>query len=225
MLSPPRPGTILAYDGRAIDLNNGGVSFRPNSDVRTPLVLHKPQYAPFRGEVPPPVPEIVPENLPQLASSRRDIQQSRQRGPSSSQSDMVYDSSNQSVRQALPPQRLASPSSSYSSQQGRRRLSAKPEMISSDDAKMAVVRGTEDKGREIPKILLQRETRPDRVPLKHRGEQALKPLVVLPSSLASNVHKGKVATPVTQQKPETPAGTQVGFSKCLSHQTDYDVKY
>lgn len=213
MLPPPRPGTISAYDGRAIDLNNGGVSFRPNSDMRTPLVLNKPQYAPFRGEFPPPVPEIVPENLPQLASSRRDIQQSRQRGPSSSQGDMVYASSNQNVRQALPPQRLASTASS-SSQQPRRRLSVKPEMIPTDDVKMAVVREAEDKGREIPKFLLQRETRPDRVPLKQQSEQALKPIVLRPSSLASNVHKGKVGTSLmkTQQKPETPTGTQVGFS-------------
>lgn len=64
--------TLLTYDGKPVSVNNvvppppPGAGSKKKSSLAD-LVRNTPQFGPFRGDVPPPVPHnIRPENIPQL---------------------------------------------------------------------------------------------------------------------------------------------------------------
>nr|CAD7590122.1 unnamed protein product [Timema genevievae] len=78
--SPPRrapipPGVIVTYDGKPVV--DGSLSSPPNAPSAPhrggslALVQGTPQFGPFLGEVPPPVPDVVrPESIPQLRNQK-----------------------------------------------------------------------------------------------------------------------------------------------------------
>jgi hypothetical protein len=69
------PGVVVTYDGKSV------VSIPPApvaiKNIRVPLgtedlIRGTPQFAPFRGEIPPPVPDVIsPENIPQLSKENQ----------------------------------------------------------------------------------------------------------------------------------------------------------
>lgn len=70
------PGTVVTYDGKSV-VDVSLASSITNPSVRSPnnqnpsgtaaLIRETPQFGPFRGEIPPPVPEIIqPDKIPQL---------------------------------------------------------------------------------------------------------------------------------------------------------------
>ncbi|CAG7836850.1 unnamed protein product [Allacma fusca] len=159
-LPPTHPGAILTYDGRPVDVSNGGISLRPSADLRTPSILHKPQFGTFRGEFPPPVPEFVPENLPQLGPQRGSTQQQHRRIPSqpttNQKPNLVPAASFQTAVRVSPPLRPAvKPYTSWSTRTTT--SSSKLEIIPNDDVAMVLVKAAEDQDirEELPKILQQ----------------------------------------------------------------------
>ncbi|CAL8096066.1 unnamed protein product [Orchesella dallaii] len=69
-IEPPPPGSILTYDGKPISTNIGAFSIVPKTERRTPSISkNRPQYATYRGDLPPPIPDTVPLDLPQLRQS------------------------------------------------------------------------------------------------------------------------------------------------------------
>jgi len=70
------PGVVVTYDGKSV-----ASSIPPApvviKNIRRPvgtadLIRGTPQFAPFRGEIPPPVPDIIsPENIPQLSKENQ----------------------------------------------------------------------------------------------------------------------------------------------------------
>ncbi|CAD7084416.1 unnamed protein product [Hermetia illucens] len=72
-------GAVVAYDGKAV-LDTSLVNNPPphlhinekHSGVSKveQLVRNTPQFGPFRGEMPPPVPNVLPKDLPQISSQR-----------------------------------------------------------------------------------------------------------------------------------------------------------
>lgn len=69
------PATLLTYDGKPVSANNvvppprsPGTGSKKKSSLAE-LVRNTPQFGPFRGDFPPPIPhDIRPENIPQLKS-------------------------------------------------------------------------------------------------------------------------------------------------------------
>lgn len=70
------PSVVVTYDGKSV---TSSVALTPVviQNIRHPagtadLVRGTPQFAPFRGEIPPPVPDMIsPENIPQLSKENR----------------------------------------------------------------------------------------------------------------------------------------------------------
>lgn len=65
--------TLLTYDGKQVSLNNvvpppsDPAMYNKRRSSTAELIRSTPQFAPFRGDIPPPIPEnIRPENIPQL---------------------------------------------------------------------------------------------------------------------------------------------------------------
>jgi hypothetical protein len=69
-------GVVVTYDGKSVA---SSISLAPAAikDIRHPsgtadLIRATPQFAPFRGEIPPPVPNVIsPENIPQLSKENQ----------------------------------------------------------------------------------------------------------------------------------------------------------
>ncbi|ODN05931.1 hypothetical protein Ocin01_00756 [Orchesella cincta] len=69
-IEPPPPGSILTFDGKPISTSIGAYSIVPKSERRTPSISrNRPQYATYRGDLPPPIPDTVPLDLPQFKKS------------------------------------------------------------------------------------------------------------------------------------------------------------
>nr|CAD7445311.1 unnamed protein product [Timema bartmani] len=73
--APIPPGAIVTYDGKPVV--DGSLSSPPNAPSAPhrggslALVRGTPQFGPFLGEVPPPVPDVVrPESIPQLRNQK-----------------------------------------------------------------------------------------------------------------------------------------------------------
>jgi len=70
------PSVVVTYDGKSV---TSSVALTPVviQNIRHPagtadLVRGTPQFAPFRGEIPPPVPDMIsPENIPQLSKENQ----------------------------------------------------------------------------------------------------------------------------------------------------------
>lgn len=66
-INPPPAGSILTYDGKPISTSIGAFSLVPKSERKTPTInFNRPQYATYRGDLPPPIPDVIPSDLPQL---------------------------------------------------------------------------------------------------------------------------------------------------------------
>jgi hypothetical protein len=69
------PGVAVTYDGKSVlSIPPAPVAIK---SIRVPvgtadLIRETPQFAPFRGEIPPPVPDVIsPENIPQLSKENQ----------------------------------------------------------------------------------------------------------------------------------------------------------
>lgn len=70
-IEPPPAGSILTYDGKPISTSIGAYNIVPKSERRTPSInLNRPQYATYRGDLPPPIPDVIPRDFPQFKNSR-----------------------------------------------------------------------------------------------------------------------------------------------------------
>ncbi|KAG8234228.1 hypothetical protein J437_LFUL007733 [Ladona fulva] len=69
----PQPAKVVSYDGKTIDpsLTSVGLPEREGSPRSARPIQSTPQFGPFLGEAPPPVPaDVVPASLPQLKSGK-----------------------------------------------------------------------------------------------------------------------------------------------------------
>lgn len=68
-------GVVVTYDGKSVEsIPPAPIAIK---NIRVPLgtadlIRGTPQFAPFRGEIPPPVPDVIsPENIPQLSKENQ----------------------------------------------------------------------------------------------------------------------------------------------------------